>query len=82
VSGLIVGQLDSDLDLIGDECDLFPFDRDNEQAQCEEDLAYALEELDQCLDPTCSLEGDPCTDDIDCCSNKCRGPRESKTRKK
>jgi hypothetical protein len=32
-------QEDADLDLIGDVCDPFPNDLDNEQAQCELDLA-------------------------------------------
>jgi hypothetical protein len=32
-------QADTDLDLIGDVCDLFPDDRDNEPAQCEADRA-------------------------------------------
>ncbi len=44
-------QDDSDLDLIGDVCDPFPFDRDNEQAQCEEDLDIVLTELDECRNP-------------------------------
>ena len=42
-------QFDSDLDLIGDACDPFPSDRDNEQAQCDADLDDAIAELDECL---------------------------------
>jgi len=44
------GQEDADLDLIGDVCDPFPNDRDNEQAQCEADLGECLsgETLLQC----------------------------------
>ena len=35
-------QEDRDLDLLGDACDPFPDERDNEQAQCEADLAACL----------------------------------------
>ena len=48
------GQEDADLDLIGDPCDPFPNDRDNEQAQCEMDLTEALSLLDICLTPQSS----------------------------
>lgn len=34
-------QADSDADLIGDACDPFPEERDNEQAQCESDLGQS-----------------------------------------
>lgn len=34
-------QADRDVDLIGDACDPFPDDRDNEQAQCEADLGQS-----------------------------------------
>lgn len=37
-------QGDADLDLIGDACDPFPNDRDNEKAQCFEDLDLCLEQ--------------------------------------
>ena len=37
-------QEDVDLDRVGDVCDPFPTDPDNELAQCEEDLAIALPE--------------------------------------
>ena len=42
-------QADTDLDLIGNVCDPFPEDRDNEQAQCEVDLDQALADLDKRL---------------------------------
>jgi hypothetical protein len=38
-------QLDQDADGLGDACDPFPGDPDNEQAQCEADLAVTLAEL-------------------------------------
>jgi hypothetical protein len=41
-------QADVDLDLIGDACDPFPNDRDNEQAQCEADLAQCIAEQTSC----------------------------------
>ena len=43
-----VTQLDSDDDLLGDVCDPFPFDPDNEQAQCEADLAGRDSDLNAC----------------------------------
>lgn len=43
-------QGDSDLDGLGDACDPFPNDPDNEQAQCDADLA-------QCLAEGCLAEG-------------------------
>lgn len=41
-------QADADLDLIGDACDPFPNDRDNEQAQCEADLAQCIADQTSC----------------------------------
>jgi len=41
-------QSDRDHDLIGDACDPFPNDRDNEQAQCEADLAQCLANQTSC----------------------------------
>ncbi len=41
-------QADTDLDLIGDACDPFPNDRDNEQAQCEADLAQCIADQTSC----------------------------------
>jgi hypothetical protein len=71
------GQEDSDLDLIGDVCDPFPNDRDNEQAQCEEDLSDCLDNsifadadddgeadsTDLCPDtpPDIEVDGDGCS---------------------
>lgn len=37
-------QADTDVDLIGDACDPFPDDRDNEQAQCEVDFGQSRQE--------------------------------------
>jgi hypothetical protein len=45
------GQDDLDMDGIGDVCDVFPQNPDNDQAQCEADLQQALIELDICLNP-------------------------------
>ncbi len=43
-------QADRDIDGVGDACDPFPNDRDNEQAQCEADLAACQTgALSQCL---------------------------------
>jgi hypothetical protein len=69
-------QEDTDSDLLGDACDPFPFDRDNEQAQCEQDLAICLaagipdadndgeaDSTDRCPDTPASVEvdGDGCS---------------------
>lgn len=35
--------------------------------------------LDPGSGPTCAAVGDPCSSDSDCCSNKCRGPRNGKS---
>ena len=57
-------QIDSDFDLIGDACDPFPNNPDNEYAQCEEDLAGCLE------DPIFSDEDDDGeADSTDLCPN-------------
>ena len=72
------GQEDRDLDLIGDVCDPFPDDRDNEKAQCAADLAQALIDLEECLNvctPTHNKEKGPrCTDGLD---NDCDGMMDS-----
>ena len=44
-------QEDTDLDLIGDACDPFPEERDNERAQCEADRDQALADLGKCRAP-------------------------------
>ena len=71
-------QEDADLDLIGDICDPFPDDRDNEKAQCAADLEQALIDLEECLNactPTHSKEKGPrCTDGLD---NDCDGMMDS-----
>ena len=71
-------QEDRDLDLIGDVCDLFPDDRDNEKAQCAADLEQALIDLEECLNactPTHNKEKGPrCTDGLD---NDCDGMTDS-----
>jgi hypothetical protein len=41
-------QLDSDFDLIGDVCDPFPNNRDNDQAQCDADFAQCTANLTSC----------------------------------
>ncbi len=50
------GQEDADSDLVGDICDPFPSDPDNEQAQCEVDLADAEAAANACFGaaPACS----------------------------
>ena len=67
-------QEDRDLDLIGDVCDPFPDDRDNEKAQCAADLAQALADLEECQNtctPTHKKEKGPrCTDGL---NNDCDG---------
>lgn len=72
------GQEDQDLDLIGDFCDPFPDDRDNEKAQLAADLEQALIELEECLNactPTHPKEKGPrCTDNLD---NDCDGMIDS-----
>ena len=63
------GQEDGDLDEIGDLCDQFPADPDNDQAQCEMDLSHTLVELSECLNP-CPLgdsDGDLVCDFEDNC---------------
>ena len=71
-------QADRDLDLIGDVCDPFPDDRDNEKAQCAADLAQALADLEECQNactPTHNKEKGPrCTDGLD---NDCDGMMDS-----
>ncbi len=59
-------QLDSDLDLIGDACDPFPLNLDNEQAQCEVDRDQALDDLDLCL-ASFDTDGDGEPDTTDLC---------------
>lgn len=56
-------QSDRDLDLIGDVCDPFPDDGDNEQAQCEADLAEC--ELGS---GTCPADLAQCQADLGTCS--------------
>jgi hypothetical protein len=60
------GQEDVDLDLIGDVCDPFPNDRDNEQAQCEADLAVCDAGAGTCPADlvTCETELGECTNDL------------------
>jgi hypothetical protein len=57
------GQEDADLDQIGDLCDPFPDDPDNDLAQCEVDLEQTLAELDLCLNPP--IPPTQCSDGID-----------------
>jgi hypothetical protein len=64
-------QGDADLDLIGDVCDAFPDDRDNEQAQCEADLAICFAFTDLCTqdsdcDPESTCVGGVCSADPTC----------------
>jgi hypothetical protein len=72
------GQEDGDLDLIGDVCDPFPDDRDNEKAQLAADLEQALIDLELCLSgctPTHKKEkGKHCADGLD---NDCDGMMDS-----
>ena len=74
------GQEDADLDLIGDVCDPFPDDSDNEKAKCEADLAQALNDLEQCLNPCTPThkneKGPRCTDGLD---NDCDGMMDVRT---
>ena len=65
-------QADDDLDLIGNVCDDFPNNRDNAQAQCDQDLATALADLDMCLNPVCLPNKGDCSTGADCCSGKCK----------
>ena len=58
-----LNQADSDLDQIGDLCDPFPDDSDNDLALCEMDLEQALAELDVCLNPP--IPPTQCSDGID-----------------
>jgi hypothetical protein len=65
------GQEDSDLDQIGDACDPFPDDPDNDQAQCEADLGDAQAELSAALATAAQLEGDlmQCEEELVQCLN-------------
>ena len=56
-------QADSDFDRVGDACDPFPDDPDNDQAQCEADFAEALADLDECRNPPTPTT--QCSDGID-----------------
>ena len=63
-------QEDADLDRIGDACDPFPFDRDNEKAQLRSDLAACLSASAECTDGI-DNDGDGTVDypaDPDCVS--------------
>jgi hypothetical protein len=53
-------QEDADRDQVGDACDPFPDDPDNDLAECEVNLDQALAELDVCLNPPTQ-----CSDGID-----------------
>jgi hypothetical protein len=53
-------QSDTDLELIGNVCDPFPENRDNEQVQCDQDLAQALGDV-----VTCGSDLGQCQDDLD-----------------
>ena len=68
-------QRDVDLDGVGDVCDPFPDDPDNEQAQCEEDLEFALDDLDECLFNRVFRDGDDDgeEDSTDTCPDTERG---------
>lgn len=59
-------QSDRDLDLIGDACDPFPDDRDNEQAQCEADLSQCQVDIGTCPSDlgTCQTDLAQCTSDL------------------
>jgi hypothetical protein len=63
-------QEDADLDRIGDACDPFPSDRDNEKAQLQSDLAACLNASTECTDGI-DNDGDGTVDypaDPDCIS--------------
>jgi hypothetical protein len=51
-----VDQADSDGDAIGDSCDPFPADSDNQQAQCEADLAQSIAGQLVCSDDLAQVE--------------------------
>ena len=67
------GQEDMDLDLIGDVCDPFPDDRDNEKAQCFADLTQVEADLTACeaqpvfVDTDGDGDGDGEEDSTDAC---------------
>lgn len=62
-------QEDTDLDLLGDACDPFPTDRDNEQAQCEADLLVCQGTVATCPDNLAICEADlaTCSDALPQC---------------
>lgn len=66
------GQEDFDLDEIGDLCDPFPDDSNNEVAQCNVDLGIVIEDLDQALNELSQAESDldETLDDLDACEDK------------
>lgn len=59
-------QADGDYDLIGDACDSFPDDRDNEQAQCEADLSQCQVDIGTCPADlgACQTDLAQCTTDL------------------
>ena len=65
------GQEDTDLDLVGDACDPFPNNRDNEQAQCDADLlqclatGFADEDSDGKPDSVDTCPGTPTAEAVD-----------------
>ncbi len=63
------GQEDVDLDLLGDPCDPFPQRRDNDLAQCEEDVATCLANP---AIPDADADGEP--DVVDICPGSGSGP--------
>ncbi len=67
-------QADRDLDLVGDACDPFPDDRDNEQAQCHAELLTCISDLVTCQSqPLPDVDSDGETDATDRCSTTVSG---------
>jgi hypothetical protein len=72
-------QEDADFDLIGDVCDPFPDDRDNEQAQCEADLGICLEFTDLCTQDADCDPGSTCVGGVCSADPACRGVADCPT---